>query len=379
MKFMNICINCSNLHNGGGVQVASSFINELLETGECGNLKLSIFVSTEVDENIVNGKNNINDYRVIDTYGLNDFWIHKKMFDSFDLVFTIFGPCYYPIKGVSIVGFAQPWIIMPKNECYSRLSLVARVKTRIKFFLQTLFFKNADSLVVELEHVKKGIVEKGIMKEENIFIVHNTVSSIYLDRKYWNNIDYNFNKSNNLKIGFLGRDYSHKNTNYLLAVKEILTNQFELNVDFFVTLNDDEWALKSEEFKKKIYNIGALKVAQCPNFYRAMDAIIFPSLLECFSATPLETMIMERPLFASDRGFVRDVCGNYAHYFDPIDAFSGAQLIFNYFSAESCQSNLENLKNARFHALSFSNPKKRANEYLDVICSFIKQNRQDNV
>ena len=61
-----------------------------------------------------------------------------------------------------------------------------------------------------------------------------------------------------------------------------------------------------------------------------MDAIIFPSLLECFSATPLEAMAMEKPFFASDREFIRDVCSDYALYFDPEDPISAANVINDY-------------------------------------------------
>ena len=104
---------------------------------------------------------------------------------------------------------------------------------------------------------------------------------------------------------------------------------------------------------------------ECPSFYEQIDGVVFPSLLECFSATPLEAMVMNKPLFASDRGFVRDVCGSHAMYFNPLDANNIADHIASYF-----KSNLDRtaqLQQARNHALNFSSAKSRAEKYLHII------------
>ena len=50
---------------------------------------------------------------------------------------------------------------------------------------------------------------------------------------------------------------------------------------FFLTLNDKDF----ERFKglKGIYNLGTLKVNQCPEAYNKVNAMFLPSLLETFS------------------------------------------------------------------------------------------------
>ena len=98
-----------------------------------------------------------------------------------------------------------------------------------------------------------------------------------------------------------------------------------------------------------------------------MDAIIFPSLLECFSATPLEAMIMKKPLFASDRGFIKDVCFDFAYYFEPTDPESAAAVIHNFLESQ-CNEELEaKLLAAKKHAENFSNARQRAVKYVDII------------
>lgn len=368
---MKILINATNLHNGGGVQVASSFINELQSLDEVTQ-EYFFYVSSEVNKNIDNARK-FKNYVVKNTYGINGILKNYNLFDKFDIVFTIFGPCYYPVKGISIVGFAQPWIIYPKNEVYSLLNIKDLIKTKLKFDLQKLFFRSADRLVVELEHVKKGLITYNIANAKDISVVYNTVANLYFDKNLWQPLwDGKISESNNFKIGLVSRDYSHKNIDILPKVKEVLKNSYNLNVDFFITLNDDEWVKKTDDFKKNIYNVGSLLSNQCPSFYEKMDAVIFPSLLECFSATPLEAMVMKKPLFASDRVFISDICGEYAYYFDPLNANSIAKTICNYIEDKDMDSKSQRLEDAKKHAINFSNAKQRALSYIQIIESFSK-------
>src|SRR5690606_18191625 len=122
-------------------------------------------------------------HEIVDVNGL-DPWNRaaRRKMDTFDSVFTIFGPLYRwspPFR--SIVGFAQPWIIYPQNECYDRLPLLQRLKTRLKFWAHAQFFKRADVLVVELDHVKEGLVRELGIAPERIHVVRNCLSALYLD------------------------------------------------------------------------------------------------------------------------------------------------------------------------------------------------------
>jgi len=154
----------------------------------------------------------------------------------------------------------------------------------------------------------------------------------------------------------------HKN---FPVIADELKNQHNLKVCFFVTFTEQEWRSCTDEFRAVCINVGPLSVAQCPLFYKSLDAVVFPSLLECFSATPLEAMAMEKPLFASDRPFNRDICGPHAHYFDPLDPSSAAQAIANVFKGNGPDPIA--LKAAREHAINFSSPKERAEKYLALL------------
>lgn len=364
-----ICINASNLHNGGGVQVAASFIDELSHLNLEG-LEVHVYVSTEVNDNIneINKKSTaFFSFVVFNTYGVSTLQPKNlRRFLGFDLVFTIFGPGYmFGLSGLHVVGFAQPWIIYPDNEISSSLSFYRRIIYRLKFFIQAVFFKKASKIIVELEHVRRRLIDLRISEPENIYVVQNCLSKIYFRPELWQPVQFDL-RSANFSIGFVGRDYPHKNTNIIPLIKAILLSRYGISVDFYVTFSDAEWQVKSAYFRESVNNVGTLSVAQCPSFYSKVDAVIFPSYLECFSATPLESLAMGRPLFASDRGFVRDVCSDYAFYFDPSDPEAAAKAISEYILSDRPDDDFRR-QCAKQHVEEFSSATQRAKDYLEII------------
>ena len=364
-----ILIKASNVHVGGGVQVATSFLYELSRMMNKDLSSIHIVSSSEVDNGLSRLNTNtavFGSYEVIDTHGLQAF--NSKLnnrIKNYEVVFTVFGPNYLRVKAKKeIVGFAQPWMLNFNNPISNKMTFFSRAVLRAKFFLQWLFFLRADHYVVELEHVKEGLIKKKGVDAEKVSVVYNTVSSLYLDESKWKSI--NIEKgTEEISLGIVTRDYPHKNIHILPAVAEILESKHNLKVHFYTTLNELEWSARDEFFKKYVSTVGSLSPDQCPSFYQQIDGVVFPSLLECFSATPLEAMVMTKPLFASNRGFVRDVCAEYAVYFDPLDANDIALKIANYFKTNF--NNTEKLDRARNHALNFSSAKGRAEKYLEII------------
>jgi glycosyltransferase involved in cell wall biosynthesis len=369
---MKRLINASNLHAGGGVQVASSAIGELTAMENLPS-EMAIWTSTAVDDNFQKLSSDLAalpGYESVNTHGMNLLGSHLgRRMQTFAAVFTIFGPLYvWRLSGVNITGFAQPWIIYPDNECYAFLPFVHRLKTRLKYWVQGLFFKRADVLVVELEHVKQGLIRVLGIPENRIHVVHNCISSIYLDESMWQPVDVPTSVEC-LRLGFLGRNYLHKNTSIFPAIVAELEQRYSLMARIYVTFTEQEWAECTPIFRAVCINVGPLAVSQCPRFYEVLDAVVFPSLLECFSATPLEAMAMEKPLFASDRPFNRDICGAHAHYFDPLDPVSAAAAIARVFAGPG--PNASALRVAREHAINFSSPKERAEKYLALLMASV--------
>jgi len=362
----NILINAMNLHSGGGIQVAASFVYEL------SHLKYKwcdVAVSSEVHREIMSigvDVNRFTSYYVHDANGvlaLFDFYFVKALF-RYDVVFTVFGPLYSLIKPKkSVVGFAQPWIIIPDNEIYEKLGFIKKKLVRIKYYIQKKFYFMSDEIIVELEFVKRLL--SCYYSNNNICVVNNCVSGVFLRDDQWRPVSYD-KQGSSLLLGIVSRDYPHKNLDILTCVGRILDENYNLSVKFLVTLTDEEWQSKNAEFYDYVENIGKVDIQQCPSFYRLLNGVVFPSLLECFSATLVEAMIMEVPVFASDREFVHDVCGVHAIYFEPLNPQDIASKIYAYFSNNNSNVYHELLA-AKGHAKKFSNPSVRAKKYIDIV------------
>ncbi|TGZ32610.1 hypothetical protein EQ875_03845 [Photobacterium damselae subsp. damselae] len=362
-----ILVNASNLHVGGGVQVAASFINELADIDV--EFDLTIVVSSEVDVNLLSSvKNKYRDkYFTVDVLGMRKYTgKNQNIFsDSYDICFTIFGPIYHKTNAkVHLTGFAQPWIAYPNNLAYKKLKVKEYLKYKLEFYLKKFFFRKSDYFIVEQNHIKDALYKQGF-SNNSIFTVSNCISSVYDDKDSWMKLNDTLKIKEKFTLGFIGRAYLHKNLGILKDVNEILLNRYNMDFDFLFTLTPDEMEQCGFTKLTNFKSVGKIDVKQCPSFYDRIDALIFPSLLECFSAAPIEAMKMNKLVFASNLPFVSDVCKDAAYYFDPMDADDIAKTIM--LGAQSPELNLEKIQQGKEIVNSLPTAQDRAKNYLDIL------------
>ena len=66
-----------------------------------------------------------------------------------------------------------------------------------------------------------------------------------------------------------------------------------------------------------IVNLGPIEQRRIPTYFKNCHALLFPTLIESFSATYLEAMQLDLPILTSDLDFAHEICGPAALYFDP--------------------------------------------------------------
>ncbi len=339
-----ILINVSNLHSGGGAQVAASFIYELSKMfGNIDLKQVSVVCSTAVNLNLPETTDR-SVFKCFDIINIKGFSrpkpIDKKLFDGFDICFSVFGPVYFKIDVKKhVCGFAQAWIAYPDNEAYSLLGFKDRMIYRFRFFIQKQYFKSYDQLIVEASHIKNALLNLGFKNE--IEVVNNTISSVFNESV--NTKETEVNDKNVPLLGFIGKPYEHKNIKILKLVHSILEEKYSFKCDFVFTLSHDEMNLCGFSELNAFHTVGEISLNQCPSFYERIDALIFPSLLECFSASPIEAMKMKVPVFASDRMFVKDFCQDAAFYFEPTDPEDIAKVVFSAFQKPALMQEKKNL------------------------------------
>lgn len=355
--------------------MATSFITDILTDGSSlSAYNVTIYASKEVCGNLMEihlGQDSTNiNLQKRDVHGIESLWPRvSRQFAGFDLVFTIFGPLYsgYEIK-CSIVGFAQAWIVYPENEVYFRKSFFRRCIDRLRFELQWLFFCKSDVLVVETESLKKDLSLYRKFDSSHIKVVPNCVAQVFTDNLE-NSSDIQFFERSPgvVYLGLVSRDYIHKNLDFLLDVLRCLNRIGRLEYKFVVTFTEREWMNKSPEFRLAIINTGVIAYEKLPDFYRQLDGVVFPSLLESFSVTPLEALASRKPLFSSQRAFVSDICGAHAYYFDPLDPDSAAEVIIQWFEHTSEPAREAFISAAHDHYMKLPTSSDRTQSYINLI------------
>ena len=383
LKSQSLVLNFSNLHAGGAVQVAVSFLEELaaIKPWEASLIpKPRVIVSRTIVANLRSRGLDIEevfdacevcDVRGIDVIGSLRIF---RVCHGADICFTLFGPVYFPTGARGdIVGFAQPWIAFANSEIMQRLPLFKRLAARVRLAVQASRFRRANRLIVEIESARSGLSGKGIAPTNRIDVVPNCVSSVF--RKDLTDSIARYSKQGrpngyDLVLGYLGRGYPHKNLSVLPHVLSRLRDVFGIRCALLVTLTSSELVRNRMHEVEGIFAVGEIAVPECPGFFAHIDGLIFPSLLECYSATPLEAMAMRKPVFASDRPFLRDTCCEHAFYFNPLDPMDIASVIADWY--ENDRGNKIRIDAAYQYVLGLPGPTDRAMAYCQIIREYLR-------
>lgn len=324
-----VLIDASNLHHGGAVQVAASFITDVnrkrLETpNEYPWLGTAdVLVSSRVAGELTD----LTTVRVVNRPPVQA-GLASRPRPSFDVSFTVFGPRY--ARGVSrrsIVGFADVTSLYP--EIHRRITESTR-RTVLRSRVSRLLASREQRLVVETAAMRDELASRWGLRYDAISVVPNTLSQQFisglsaLGEPLWN--DNNPQPSDSLNLLYVTRPYPHKNLTFIGQLGRRL-DQEGLALKVQVTIDKTEHLALDRDTQAYTTPIGIIPLGDLASKYRSADAAIFPSLLEAFSATPLEAMAVGTPLVASDRDFVRTVCGDYPIYIDPDDASRSAEII----------------------------------------------------
>ena len=103
--------------------------------------------------------------------------------------------------------------------------------------------------------------------------------------------------------------------------------------------------------------------------YKEIDASFVPTLLECFTANYPESMLMEKPILTSDLSFARELCGNSALYFDPLNENDITLKIIQIIKDFDLRNNL--VSNGIKQLNNFETPKTRAIKYINILNKII--------
>ncbi|MGL4853608.1 MAG: glycosyltransferase [Phocaeicola sp.] len=364
---MKILINCSNNIGGGGAQVAVSFINE------CKNHLYIHFIVVlgvnTVNDNIERGSFP-NNFTFIDTGVTPWYKLHKKLNiiekeTRPDIVFTVFGPAYWRPSAKHIIGFAQGYYIYPESPFWKTNSKTENFKIWLKKQIHLHFFsRDGDAFICETEDARLRLQNIIKNKSKSFYFVSNTCSKYYFEHDIFAD-KLPKRRTGEFRLLTISKLYAHKNIHQIpMVIDKLLALRVD-NIHFVLTISKEEYnEIFEDKYKSFVTTVGAVANKECPSLYKECDAMYLPTLLECFTASYPESMVMKKPILTSDLPFARMLCKDAALYFNPLNHTEIAEKIVLLQQNQELQNKL--VKNGLKILTHFPSASERAEKYIEI-------------
>lgn len=364
---MRIIINTAHQRFGGGVQVALSFIYECIHYTEN---EYHVFVGPGVKKVIKESDFPENFFFYYFDFGEINFFktwkINRKLSlletkIEPDCIVSTSGPTYFHSKAPQIIGFNLGLYIYPESPYFNRLTWYRRVRFWIKRRIHFYFFKrDGIAFFTQTNDVNKRV--RNAFATDKVYTVSNTHNSFYtLIRSFPNRLP--DKPKGFFRFVTISSYYPHKDLEIIPKIAKLLEEKGVNNIQFVTTLEtkDFDLYLSPHPF---IINIGPIPPDACPSLYQECDGMFLPTLVECFSASYPEAMIMGKPIVTTDLGFARSICDDSAVYYRATDAQSAMDCIIHLVSDVSLRERL--VESGKLRLNQFDTPSNRAEKILSL-------------
>jgi glycosyltransferase involved in cell wall biosynthesis len=320
-----LIINTSNLKKGGALQVASAFMEGLKSYNQHDYF---VFLSPALSLSI--NKKDFSDNFTFYTVGNVSPLIFFSKVSKYlslledeikpDCIFSIFGPTYWRPKGRHVMGFANGLYLYSDLPYLKRLPILKKVTFNLlKGYHRFLLMNNADLYVVQTSDMRDRLSIFLSISKKKILVIYGAYHPIFNDKVHDLGM-LPIKKSNEFWFVTISAYYPHKNLEVLDKVVRVLaTKNLKVKIKFVLTIPHEVFKDKFQNSNSMLVNVGPVDLDKCPYLYSKTDALFLPTLVESFTASYPEAMIMKRPILTSDYSFSRSVCKDSALYFNPYD------------------------------------------------------------
>ena len=374
---MKLLINTTSADRGGSVQVALSFLAECIAIeGHEYHVFLSPNVGKSVEQLMF--PSNFYFYQMAErpssrVFSLKPMSCHFNALEREikpDCVFTTSGPSYWRPKAPHLCGYNLPHYIYRDSPFWQRVGYYERLKFSFKGILIKWFFRrDADAYVVQTDDVNHRL--RQFLGKTDVHTVSNSCSAAYYDshRCASKLPDRSEGEFRALTLSAL---YTHKNLEIIREVVDEFRRRGRSSPHFVLTIQPSDYdSLFGQNYKEEVSTVGPVAPAECPSLYDECDAMFLPTLLECFSASYAEAMIMQKPILTSALGFARIVCKDAALYFDPLNASEIADRFEELMDSKSLKRDL--LERGGRRVKAFNDSQRRAQAFLSICAGLVEQ------
>ena len=359
----NYLINCSNIKNGGGLQVAQSICAQL---GRYQQHHFIVVLSTYIgDVDIVDGPTNCEEFHYNIKNNVSTLLFGRDSFldgliekHNIDAVLTIFGPSRWRPRVPHLCGFARAQLLL-ENPLAKELTW----KEKLLYKIWRWGFKNSgDTFYTENKYISDML--PNLLGDVKVYTVTNYYNQIFDQQKKWKRT-HRLSNFDGITCLSVSSPSSHKNFPIIIDIIRVLRQRYpEFKVRFVLTF-DSECLQVPEDMRENFVFVGKVDVSECPYLYEQADIMFMPTLMECFTATYPEAMRMEVPIVTTDLEFARGLCGDAACYYSAIDAESAAEAIYRVATDKEYTARL--VENGKKQLLTYDNYEERADKLINIL------------
>ena len=321
-KRLRILVDCAPLSGGGGSQVASAFIENLVRTNDvewravATDRTISVLSpALQSDARLLRVKKR----NWFDIFRIGQLLAREEKSFRPDIVFSVFGPTYFQPRTSHLVGFALPLMIYDVEPPLKEPPLSEKLKT----WLGRRAFKNAEYIVVETATVKTRLSARLGIDEAKISVIGNSVNPLFAAALASPSTPPN----PAFRMIIPSAYYPHKNLEIIPSVAaELKKRDPNFAFEFLFTLDPSlsSWRAIFQDavrlgVQTNILTLGTLTLPELAAHYQSSSAVFLPTIREASTAVYPESFQAKRPLVTSDFDFAKDLCGDAALYVPPTD------------------------------------------------------------
>lgn len=247
-----------------------------------------------------------------------------------------FGDIILPVKIPQVYFFDWSYAIYPESQVWQRMDRRDYIQRRVKYYLIKLLMGYPTTVLAQTPTMKRRLMSlHGI---ENVVVIPTPVTSL----PHENSAPKAFTLPKGKRRLLCLSNYApHKNLEVLLPLARLLRKEKQAYT--IVTTIDPAQSKRARQFLDTVakegledffVNLGHVAARDVPFLFEQCDALLLPTLLETYGLPLVEAMVNRRTILTSDFDFTRDVCGDAAYYFNPMDPHDIYRAIHEAFSDE---------------------------------------------
>lgn len=249
------------------------------------------------------------------------FIVHRIVrLNQIDAVLN-FGDVILPIHVPQVYFFDWAYAVYPESIVWKRMKLTDYFRRWAKYHIVRHTLRFATIVIAQTPTMVERL--KRLYGLRKVVLVRSPVTRASMGKKVPR--DFGLPAERKLLL-CLANPAPHKNLEILLPLARIMKQRND-KVTVVTTLDPVRsnaaqallTAVEKERLGEYIVNVGHVNPLHVPALFEQCHALLLPTLLESYGLPFAEAMFNQRTIITSDFDFTRDVCGEAAYYFDPLD------------------------------------------------------------